>query len=135
MEHLGLQPGDIVEVKSLKEMQTTLDTLGRNRGLICDIELKIYCGKRYRVLSRLDRMISESTGQMRGMEATIILEGIPCQCAWTVGGCPRSDFTYFREIWLRKVGSSSERLAEQSSCNPARAFSEQLVRIDTNGLD
>jgi hypothetical protein len=103
VEHLGLQPGDLVVVKSLTEMQATLDTQGRNRGLVCDIELNRYCGKKYRVLSRLERMITEPTGEMRNMEATVILEGIPCLCAWTAGGCPRSDFTYFREIWLKKV--------------------------------
>jgi hypothetical protein len=109
VEYLNLQPGDIVEVKSLKEMEATLDIKGRNRGLVCDFEMNRYCGKKYRVLSRLDRMIAESTGLMRTVDATVTLEGIPCLCAWSVGGCPRSDFSYFREIWLKKVDSSSAR--------------------------
>jgi hypothetical protein len=117
VEHLALQPGDLVEVKSLKEMQGTLDALGRNRGLVCDIELNRYCGKRYRVLTRLDRIITERTAEMRSVEATVMLEGIPCLCAWTLGGCPRSDFAYFREIWLKKVGPGPERSGERVSPN------------------
>ena len=86
--NLGLQPGDIVQVKSLEEMRATLDTKGRNRGLICDLELKQFCGMTYRVRTRLDRMISEATGKMRKVEGTVILEGNNCLCAWTLGGCP-----------------------------------------------
>jgi hypothetical protein len=103
VEHLHLKPGDLVQVKSQKEMRATVDKEGRNRGLVCDIELKQYCGGRYRVASRLDRIISEATGEMKKMDATVVLEGIPCLCSFVVGGCPRDDFSYFREIWLRKV--------------------------------
>ena len=73
-------------------MRATLDQRGRNRGLVCDIELKQFCGKQYRVQSRLDRMISEPTGEMKHVQATVILEGITCLCARVVRGCPRSDY-------------------------------------------
>ena len=100
---LGLQPGDVVQVKSLEEMRATLDRKGRNRGLICDLELKRFCGMKYRVRSRLDRMISEATGQMRKVEGTVILDGNTCLCAWTVGGCPRLEYCYWREAWLKRA--------------------------------
>ena len=103
VQELGLKPGDLVEVKSRREIEATLDKEGRNRGLVCDIELMPYCGKRFKVLSRLDRMISEATGEMRTVTATVMLDGVPCPCAFSVGGCPRSDFSYFREIWLKKI--------------------------------
>ena len=73
---LGLQPGETVEIKSLKEMQETLDNKGRNRGLVCDIELKPFCGKKYKVRSRIECMISEPSGEMRKVESTVVLEGI-----------------------------------------------------------
>lgn len=100
---LGLQPGEIVQVKTLEEMRATLDRKGRNRGLICDLELKRFCGMKYRVRSRLDRMISEATGQMRKVEGTVILDGNTCLCAWTVGGCPRLEYCYWREAWLKRA--------------------------------
>jgi hypothetical protein len=100
---LRLQPGELVEIKSQEEMRQTLDSNGRNRGLICDIELKKFVGRRYRVRSRFERMISEATGQMRHVKATVILEGNTCMCARVIGGCPRLDFCYWREVWLKRV--------------------------------
>ena len=41
----ALQPGEIVEIKTIEEMQATLDGDGRNRGLICDLELRKFCGR------------------------------------------------------------------------------------------
>jgi hypothetical protein len=100
---LNLQPGEIVEIRDLEEMRQTLDSTGRNRGLVCDIELKKFCGTQYRVLGRLDRMISESTGRMRKVEGTVFLDGNLCMCARVVGGCPRAEYCYWREVWLRRV--------------------------------
>jgi hypothetical protein len=100
---LELQPGEIVEIRSQKEMQATLDHRGRNRGLVCDIELKKFCGLKYQVLSRLDKMISEPTGEMREVKGTVILKGNTCMCARALGGCPRLEFCYWREVWLKRV--------------------------------
>ena len=103
---LGLKPGELVEIKTLAEMQETLDTKGRNRGLVCDIELEKFCGTRDRVRSRLDKMISEPTGEMRKVEGTVLLEGNSCMCARALGGCPRLDYCYWREVWLKRVDIS-----------------------------
>jgi hypothetical protein len=108
---LNLQPGEIVEIRDLEEMRQTLDSSGRNRGLVCDIELKKFCGKKYRVLSRLDRMISEPTGRMRKVEGTVILDGNTCMCARALGGCPRQEYCYWREVWLRRVESPNAGVA------------------------
>jgi hypothetical protein len=116
---LGLHPGELVEIKSLKEMQETLDRRGRNRGLVCDIELKKFCGRQYRVRSRFDRMISESTGQMRTVEGTVILDGNTCMCARALGGCPRLDFCYWREVWLKRVGLPTLNDTEQVQRQPS----------------
>jgi len=110
---LHLKPGELVEIRGLEEMRHTLDTRGRNRGLVCDIELKKFCGRRYRVLSRLDRMISEATGEMRQVEGTVILDGNTCMCARVLGGCPRLEFCYWREVWLRRVGSCGAEAAQE----------------------
>ena len=114
---LGLEPGDLVEVRSLEEMRQTLDRKGRNRGLICDIELGVSCGKQYRVLSRLDRFISDYTGEMKKVEATVILEGVHCLCARVVGGCSRLDYGYYREVWLKRVEPAQEVLTQIQSAS------------------
>lgn len=118
---LELHPGELVEIKSAEEVRKTLDRKGRNRGLVFDIELvKTSCGTRHRVAGRLERIISESTGQMRLMDATVIL-GDKCMCARVVGGCPRQDFCYWREVWLKRVNEPVSRLPAQESVNTLQA--------------
>lgn len=103
-EALDLQVGELVEVKSLKEIQRTLDRRGLNRGLHFAPEMIPYCGRRLRVVARADCMIREGTGEMRSMQNTVILENCNCDSAtWAFGGCPREDYIYWREIWLRRV--------------------------------
>ena len=99
---LGLVPGEWVVVKSPAEIAETLDRAGRNRGLGFGRPLCAFSGGKYRVRNRLDRMIMESTGEMRRMENTVILEGVNCLCENVVGGCPRQDPVYWREIWLKR---------------------------------
>ena len=105
-ENLDLQPGEIVEVKNLAEIVDTLSVNQRNRSLWFDREMVRYCGKRFRVLRRVDRLLDEKTGRMIEVKTpSIILEGGVC-----VGDfhklCPRQDYAFFREIWLRRVGDS-----------------------------
>lgn len=106
---LKLQPGELVVIKSAAEIENTLDGKGRNRGMICDFGMCRYSGGTYKVRSRLERMISEPTGEMRQVESTVILDGLYCLCWNTLGGCPRQDFLYWREVWLDRVGGGGPR--------------------------
>jgi hypothetical protein len=104
VEVLDLQPGELVEVKSLDEVKKTLDANGLNRGLHFSPEMIPFCGRQHRVLARADKMIEEGTGRMRTMRNTIILENSICDSAtWAFGACPREDHIYWREIWLKRV--------------------------------
>ncbi len=100
---LDLQPGELVEVKSFREIKETLDSHGKNRGLAFIPDMKRYCGKRYRVRNRLERMILEHTGEMVEVKDTVILDENTCTYDHTFGGCPRNEFNYWREVWLRRV--------------------------------
>jgi hypothetical protein len=104
---LGLQAGEWVTIKPESEVVKTLDNYGRNRGLIFDEGMGDHGNKKFRVRQRLDRMISEPTGEMRHMDATVILDGLKCTCSNVLGGCPRQDFTYWREIWLQRVDKTA----------------------------
>jgi hypothetical protein len=99
---LNLQPGEWVEVKSVAEIQATLDAKGRNRGLGFDPEMMLHCGRRYRVATPLQKIIAEETGKMIELRNTVLLEGLTCQgiCAMN---CPRANYFYWREIWLKRV--------------------------------
>jgi hypothetical protein len=102
-ELLDLQPGELVEVKSKKEILATLDAKGLNRGLSFDGEMLRYCGRRARVLRRVERIVDEKTGKMlRFSGDCIILEGVVCSGYYN-HYCPRRIYPYWREIWLRRV--------------------------------
>ncbi len=106
-ESLDLQVGELVEVKSLAEIIKTLDRRGWNRGLHFAPEMIPYCGRQLRVALKADRMITEGTGKMRSMKNTVILENAICDSAtWAFGACPRQDYIYWREIWLKRVNDS-----------------------------
>jgi len=106
---LNLQPGELVRVKSYKEILATLDKDNKNRGLYFDAEAVPFCGGTYRVLSRVSRILDEKTGKLIKLKnESIILEGVYCQARYSDCRlfCPRSIYSYWREIWLERVEES-----------------------------
>jgi len=104
-ENLALQPGDVVQVKSLEEIMGMLDGNGKTRGLRFDVGMFRYCGGRYRVYARVLRLIDQRTGKMIRMSEQvpcILLDGALCHADFQKF-CPRSEFLFWREAWLRKV--------------------------------
>ncbi|MGW8258395.1 MAG: hypothetical protein ACWGMZ_12995 [Thermoguttaceae bacterium] len=101
-ETLNLQPGEWVEVKSLPEIQATLDANGKNRGLGFASEQAFFCGKRYRVSGQVKKIILEWSGEMRDVTNTVKLEEITCN-GRICRSCPRNCLHLWREIWLRRV--------------------------------
>jgi hypothetical protein len=100
---LNLQPGEIVEVKTRDEIFETLDARDRNRGLRFDAEMLKYCGRRAKVLRRVNQIIDEQTGKMLRISSDcIILKGVVCTGDYH-RSCPRSIYPYWREIWLKRV--------------------------------
>lgn len=103
-EALQLRPGELVEVKSLREIIGTLDRHGKNRGLHFSPDMIAHCGRRYRVRTRAKTLIGEGTGLRRNLKNTVILEDATCNSAtFAFGGCPRDHFLYWREIWLNRI--------------------------------
>lgn len=103
---INLRPGELVEVKTKKEIIATLDATHKNRGLSFDIEMARYCGGRFRVLTRVERLINERTGEMMRLPSDcIILKGVTCRGDLSHRRlfCPRSICPFWREIWLKRV--------------------------------
>jgi len=104
-EILDLQPGELVVVKSEQEILQTLDSEGKYRGLSFLPAMKPYCGRQFTVYKRLERVFLEESKQFRRLKHTVLLSGAVCH---GVGlGCDRSCLLYWREIWLRRVGSAA----------------------------
>jgi len=117
-EQLDLQVGEWVMVKDWHEISNTLDAAGKNRGMTFEAEMLPYCGKRYRVSQRVERLVDERTGRMKHMGSVgIILEEVICASAYRTP-CPRANLLYWREIWLRRAVSDElpELPDEMATC-------------------
>jgi len=103
---LNLQPGELVQVRSRDEIMSTINDARKNRGLSFDVEMVPYCGKTFRVLRRVERLINEKNGEMCQISRDcIILKGVTCSGCFSDNRlfCPRSVYPYWREIWLKRV--------------------------------
>jgi hypothetical protein len=101
---LNLQPGELVRIKTAREIALTLNDKGTNRGLVFTAGMVPYCGRTFRVLRRLEKMIHEPTGKLISLEGTVILENLTCTGYQSVrGGCPKNNYYYWREMWLERV--------------------------------
>ena len=108
---LGLQAGELVRIKSKDEILDTVDQNHLNRGLSFDREMVPFCGRKVRVLRRVERLVDERTGKLLTMPRDcIILEGVTCRGDLSHGRllCPRDSYAYWREIWLERVPTSED---------------------------
>lgn len=102
-ESLNLSPGEWVEIKSMDSIAATLNRSGLNRGLFFAPDMSRLSGEKRRVERKLEKIIVDGSGKMRHLRNTVFLEGSYCGCAHAaLGGCPRDEFAYWREIWLRR---------------------------------
>jgi hypothetical protein len=105
-ESLGLEPGELVQVRSRGEIARTLDETGKNRGLWFDKEMVPFCGQTHRVQERVERFINEQTGELVELKSDcLILEGVVCSGdlsdrRWF---CRRAIYPWWRECWLDRV--------------------------------
>jgi hypothetical protein len=109
---LQLKPGDIVRIRSFKEILATIDKQNQNRGMGFDAEMVPFCGKVFRVRTRVEKFIDERTGYLRRIKTpAVILEGVYCQSRYSENRvfCPRRIFAWWREVWLEKVPEDAMR--------------------------
>jgi len=114
---LDLKPGELVRVKSHREILETINTQNQNRGMVWDAELVPYCGKTYRVLRRVDRLIDEKTSKMLVMKSPCIaLDNVVCQARYSKCRmlCPKEMYPFWREVWLERVEPESKGAPEPS---------------------
>lgn len=103
-EVLNLQPGEWVEVRSEEEIHRMLDGNGRYKGLLWMANMDRFCGNRYQVHKRLEKMMLESNGEFRRLKHTVLLKEAMCENLY---GCDRSCFHFWREAWLKRVDADS----------------------------
>jgi hypothetical protein len=100
-EQLDLRVGELVQVRSAREILRTLDRNACNRGMEFKAEMFQFCGRKFPVLARMERRIDERTGVMREFRnECILLTSVHCHGQRSF--CARSNYHYWREIWLRR---------------------------------
>lgn len=100
VERQNISLNDLVEIRPQKEILASLTKSGKNHGLAFSAEMLTFCGKQYRVLDKIDRMIDEETGKMKELKnACLILESVTCRGNCTL--CPRAKFHFWRNEWLK----------------------------------
>jgi hypothetical protein len=108
---LNLKKGELVQVRSYQEILETINEDSHNRGMSFDPEMVPYCGGTYRVLDRVSQIINEKTGKMMRLKKDcIMLDEVLCRACYAKHRkfCPRRIYPYWREVWLKRVGSDSE---------------------------
>ena len=109
MESLNLKAGEWVEVKPMENIVQTLDKAANNRGLWFSPDMRLSCGQRRQIEKRIEKIIVDGTGEMRQLRNTVFIEGSLCGCPYVAfGGCSRSEYVYWREIWLRRAGEPGQ---------------------------
>jgi hypothetical protein len=99
----GLQPGDMVRIRSKEQVAATLNADLLNRGMGFDAEMARFCGRTAKVARRVDQIIDERSGRMIKMKTPcLVLENVVCEGAFNLS-CPRAITPYWREIWLEKI--------------------------------
>jgi len=102
-EGLGLRTGELVEVKGMSLIRESLNDKAYNRGLYFSPDMRLHCGKTEQVERKLEKIIVDGSGEMRLLRNTVYLKGSMCGCAHVAfGACSRGEFTYWREIWLKR---------------------------------
>ena len=114
---LNLQAGELVRVKSFEQIRATVSAGNMHRGMSFDVEMVPYCGRIYRVHSRVETFVDERTGLLKRLKTpAVILQGVTCggrfsNSRWL---CPRGIFPWWREVWLERVSDAQADAAHPS---------------------
>jgi hypothetical protein len=102
-EPLDLRIGELVEVRSEREILATLDEHGRLDGLPFMPEMLRFAGRRVRVYKRAVKACDTigNTGMYR-MERAVHLEGARCD-GQAHGGCQAACLLYWKDAWLKRL--------------------------------
>ena len=103
--------GDVVEVRSLEEIAATLDANGSYEGIPFMNEMRQFCGRRFRVFKRADKICVETTYFMdlRRLRNAVTLEEVRCD-GGDHDGCKRMCMIFWKECWLKPAteGATAE---------------------------
>jgi hypothetical protein len=98
-----LKPGDRVRVRSLEEIESTLDPYKELKGCAFLHQMHQYCGTEQKVFKIMERFLDERDYKVKKTKGLILLENNFCNGTPVFGPCDRSCFLFWREEWLEKI--------------------------------
>lgn len=96
-------PGDLVCVRSRKEIEATLDRWNQLKGCSFMEEMQPYCGTTQRVFKRVAKFLDERDYLMKKCQGIVLLENAICEGTNDFGNCDRACFYFWRQEWLERV--------------------------------
>src|SRR5690349_21530770 len=103
-----LKSGDVVEVLSYAEIAATLDASGACEGTPFMAEMRQFCGRRFRVFKRADKVCVETAYflDLRRMRDAVTLEGVRCDGS-DHDECRRMCMIFWKERWLKRAPAAT----------------------------
>jgi hypothetical protein len=103
---LDLRAGELVEVRSKEEILDTLDENGTLDAMPFMPEMLAFCGKRFHVVKRADKVCDTIAGTgLRRVENAVLLDDLRCD-GQAHGGCQAGCLIFWKEAWLRRVDTA-----------------------------
>src|SRR4030067_415131 len=105
---INLRRGDLVEVKSANEILSSLDGEGACASLPFMPEMIQYCGRRFVVYRRADKICDTINYHQRSrkMSDTVILADVRCDGS-AHDACQAECRLFWKESWLRRAGTDT----------------------------
>ncbi len=97
------QEGEFVRVRTIEEIEATLNRWGKLKGWTFLSAMREYCGTTQSVLKPLKRFVDERDYRVKTGRHIYILENVMCQGEGSFGRCDRSCYFFWRAEWLEKI--------------------------------
>ena len=120
-----LRPGDLVRIKALPEIESTLDDHGTLDGLPFMPEMLALAGRTFRVHRRVDKIndMRHKTG-LRRMRDTVTLVDVRCPGSHH-GGCQAECQILWKDVWLRRANDPAPSAPHSDPSHSRRWITER----------
>ena len=113
--------GDLVEVHGANEILATLDARGRLDGLPFMPEMVPFCGRRFHIHRRVEKVYLDRQYLAVGMKDTVLLREVRCDGV-AHGGCQMGCLLLWKTAWLKPVDNQLDVAVPDASPVPPTAI-------------
>jgi len=103
IQMVHLKAEDIVRVRSLHEIEATLDTFHEFKGCAFLPYMAEYCDSTQTVLQPVQRFLDERDYKVKKTSGVVLLKNVTCKGTPVFGKCDRACHLFWREEWLEKI--------------------------------